>query len=145
MVKSVFYKDDEKARNKISQVIEDFLTPWLERCNKARTQREGTKHTKDAELLANYHTRESLREVAWFSYLCLKTLHHEVCVKKEVKLTPSLLFKATAYLVATIYTNTPPSRSKEIETLLTESVMSFPFMDIDFAAVMLLCTYFLLK
>ena len=130
MAKSVFYKGDEKARVKIDQIIEDCLTPWSERCYKAKSDRDKKKGDKDAQILANYHSRDKLKSVAWFCYLCLKTIHHHVCKEKDTKLTPLLLFRACAFLIGALYTNSPPSRSQEIETLLTEAVSLLPLMSI---------------
>ena len=135
MAKSVFYKDDQKAREKISQIIEDCLTPWSERCYKAKKERDAKKGAKDAETLSNYHSRETLKGVGFFSYLCLMTIHHHVCKTKDVKLTLSLLFKATSFLVAAVYTNSPPSRSMEIETLLTKVVTKFSSMEPELIAL----------
>ena len=134
MAKSVFYKRDEKARNTIDQIIEDNLGPWSEVCYKARKEREGRKGDKDAEILSNYHSRDKLKEVALFCYLCLKTIHYHVCDAKDIELNRSLLFKAVSYFVGALYSNTPPSRSMEIETLLTKMVMMFSIMELKLIA-----------
>ena len=116
-------KDDDKARAIITKLLEDYLTPWSERCTKARNESESAKFTADSKLTTMYQ-RETLRALTRHSYLALMTIHQSVCVDK-VLVTPRLLFKATAYLITSFYTNAVPSRSKEFETLETCVVLDF--------------------
>lgn len=141
--RSVLYKNDAKAKELVKDAFDDFVTPWSKICRKAKDDREKQKHQADAKLLNAYHFREDLQNIAWFAYLCLKTIHHELCEKKEVTANAYLLFKATAYLVAAVYTNSSPNRAKEVYTLESAMVVMLSNMvpQICFSHILMLQTY----
>ena len=126
MTRQVLYKKDDKARAGIKKVLEDIITPWSLICNKVRDESETRKYVKDAKILASYHTRNELKGISRQCYLTLKTIHHHtVTAEKPVQITKELVFKATAYLITVLFTNSSPNRSKEIETLENATVQEF--------------------
>ena len=125
----VSYKTDDKARATTKRIIEDVITPWNQICNKVRSEAEARKYNKDAELLSDYHSRDDLKAISKQCYLTLQTIHHNVC-KGDVKPTKELLFKATAYFVTVLFTNSAPNRSKEVQTLDTATVPLLSFMEL---------------
>ena len=126
MTRQLLYKKDAKARADIKTVLEDVIKPWSTICNKVRDESEARKYAKDAKLLANYHSRDELKEISRQCYLALKTIHHHVVASEEpVEITKELLFKATANNITVLFTNSSPNRSKEVETLENATVQEF--------------------
>jgi len=116
---------DANGAQMIDQVISGHLTPWSKRCSAAEKASANRKYVEDALLIAKYHTPEALKRVAYSQYLDLITIHRAVCVEKSNKLTPTMLFKATACVITAQYTNAPPGRSMELETLPRQVVDDF--------------------
>ena len=132
MATQVLYKRDDKASGEIMKVIKGVITPWSTLCNKVRSESEARKYTKDAKLLANYHSRDELKAISRQCYLTLQTIHHHVVsAEKPVAVTRELLFKATAYLVTVLFTNSSPNRSKEVETLENATALLLPLMQLQ--------------
>ena len=132
MATQVLYKRDDKARADIKKVIGDVITPWSTLCNKVRGEGEARKYAADAKLLADYHSRDELKDMARQCYLTLKTIHHNVCEAVEkVPPTKELVFKATAHLIGAIFTNSAPNRSKEIQMLDNATVRLLPLMQLQ--------------
>lgn len=137
MAMQVLYKKDDKARAEITKVIDYVITDWSTICNKVRTEGEARKYATDAKMLADYHSRDELKDIARQCYMTLKTIHHNVCEADEkVPPTKELVFKATAHLIGAIFTNSSPNRSKEIQTLDNETVLLLPLMQLQISQLL---------
>jgi hypothetical protein len=109
----------------IDQVINGILTPWGRRCSAAQKESAQAKYVEDAKLIENFHTPDKLKQVAYNQYLELVTIHRAVCVEKAHELTSAMLFKATSCVITGWYTNAPPGRSMELQTLPRKTVDEF--------------------
>ena len=116
---------DINAAQVVDQVIDGHLKPWSKRCAAAHKEASQRKYMEDALLIAKYHKPDKLKQVALTQYLDLVTIHRAVCVEKTYLLTPQMLFKATACVITGFYTNAPPGRSMELQTLPRKTADDF--------------------
>ena len=116
---------DGNGAQMIDQVINGHLMPWSKRCNAGQKEASMKKYNDDALLIEKYHKPYKWKEIALSQYLDLMTIHSAVCRDATHQLTPTLLFKATACVITALYTNAPPTRSMEWQSLLDSTITEF--------------------
>ena len=118
--------NDGNAASSMSQLIDGYLAPWTKLCSAAQKLSSGKKYTTDSIIIEEqYPSKDRLRQFARSCYMDLKSIHDAVCGTGERTLTPQLLFKATACVMGALYTNSPPGRSMELETLERSVIETF--------------------
>ena len=108
---------DGNAAQMVDNLIEGVLVPWGKRCSFAASLSSDKRYLSDGLLIAAFHTPQKLNSVAFNQYMELISIHNAVVVQKTHILTHMILFKATACVIQGFYTNGPPSRSMELQTL----------------------------
>ena len=124
--------NDTNAASSMSQLIDGYLAPWTKLCSAAQKLSSGKKYTTDSIIIeSQYPSKDRLRQFARSCYLDLRSIHDAVCGTGKQTLTLQLLFKATACVMGGLYTNSPPGRSMELETLERSVIETFRAGDDD--------------